>query len=105
MNILKAVNLFNIKNDDATLETSYHVLKDQITDKALFHLYFRNMKKGKIIKALFTEKELSNIDNAVPANEWKDKNLFYYVTDFNNSIFGKVTNLIDVFNERILSKW
>jgi hypothetical protein len=66
------------------------------------------MNKGQMMKRVYTEKELRNIDSAIPIEYWKDKdnNPNYkdpaiHVMNYNdNGAFGKLENIEEIATER-----
>lgn len=52
------------------------------------------MNKGDLMKLVFTEDELRNVDSAIPMNLWNKVNSSIHVMDYNqSSAFGTLVNL------------
>jgi len=59
------------------------------------------MTKGEMMKKIYTEKELQNIDSAIPISYWEKVNPHLYVMNYNdNGAFGKLESLLQVAEER-----
>lgn len=58
------------------------------------------MTKGEMMKTVYTEKELRNIDSAIPMEMWKDVRVRVCVMNYNDSIFGNLENMLEVAKER-----
>jgi hypothetical protein len=57
------------------------------------------MTKGELMKLIFTEKELGNIDSAIPIELWDKIDTSIHVVDYNRG-HGVLTNLITKAAER-----
>ena len=59
------------------------------------------MKKGELMKLVYTQKELRSIDSAVPQPLWDKINTSIHVMNYNNSgAFGDLENLYKVALKR-----
>lgn len=51
------------------------------------------MTKGELMKKVYSEKELGNVDSAIPAMFWPMLDTSEYVMDYNENNLGRLTNL------------
>lgn len=59
------------------------------------------MNKGDLMKLVYTEAELRNVDSAIPIELWNEIDTSIYVMDYNNNgPFGKLVNLMDRLREQ-----
>ena len=59
------------------------------------------MNKGIVMKLVYTQEELQNIDSATPMSCWNEFPPIDHVMNYNEErIFGKIENLIDVARAR-----
>jgi len=106
MNWIDYADMFSHRNNDEGNREAYNVLKEGISDMFLYNLYFRGLNKGQRMRILFTEDEIRNVDTAIPCELYKTHDTFYYCNDYNKAkAFGVLTNLVDLFKERILKKY
>jgi len=60
-----------------------------------------NTSKGELMRLLYTEEELRNIDAAIPMDLWQTCNTRQCVMNFNdNGAFGKLEDMFDIAEER-----
>ena len=59
------------------------------------------ISKGDLMKLIYTEEELKNIDPATPMETWKEHPPINHIMNYNNRVLnGKLENLFDVAEER-----
>lgn len=51
------------------------------------------MTKGKLMKLVYIEEELRNVDSAIPIELWDKVDTSIHVMDYNNSCLGELVNL------------
>ena len=60
-----------------------------------------SISKGDLMKLIYTEEELKNIDPATPIETWDECPSIHHVMNYNSRILmGKLENLFDVAEER-----
>lgn len=55
--------------------------------------------KGDLMKAIYSQDELRNIDVALPRDTWDKVDTFLHVMNYNNSL-GRLENMLEVAYER-----
>lgn len=58
------------------------------------------MTKGELMKAVYTEEERRNIDTAIPQELWAGIDTWSHVMNYNDSVFGKLENMLEIAIER-----
>jgi hypothetical protein len=58
------------------------------------------MTKGELMKLIYTQAELVNIDTATPMHTWKDHDPADHVMNYNNSTLGTLENLYEIAAQR-----
>ena len=58
--------------------------------------------KGKLMRLVFSKKELQNVDSAIPIECWNKVDTSITVMDYNQvaGCFGKLTNLLELAYQR-----
>lgn len=59
------------------------------------------MTKGDLMKMVYTEQELKNVDSAIPMHLWEGIDTAIHVMDYNNNgAFGELVNLKELAVKR-----
>ena len=53
------------------------------------------MNKGDLMKLVYSQKELRNVDSAIPKEMWDKVDTSIHVMDYNESSLGSIVNLYD----------
>jgi hypothetical protein len=62
--------------------------------------------KGELMRLVYSEKELRNVDSAIPMSLWGDIDTAIHVYDYNTNSFGDLVNLERLAEKKSIKfKW